>query len=202
MKKLALAVAVAAVVGGVSIANAETRTANAKATWDAKAVKDTNSMLVVTPLKSLTFNYAAGLERFNTQDGVFDITIAGQSGASDFKLTSKIISNTLSRATDDSELTVGVKWNGVDLSNTTETVMIDTAKGVTAGLGALATSTAFAGSDRTSAQGAFTFSIAEATSAGAATNFKDLTDGYWDGDVNIEFVATWDGTFTPTPPAP
>ncbi len=199
MKKLALVLIAASAMGTINLANADTRTANATASWDAKAIKDTNSMLVVTPLKSLTFNYAEGLERFNTQDGAFDITIAGQSGASDFKLTSKIISNTLSRTSDDSELTVGVKWNGTDLSNSAETVMVDTSAGVSAGLAALAQESAYAGSARTSTQGVFAFNIAKATVAGTDTALKDLTDGYWDGNVNVEFAATWDGTFTPAP---
>nr|WP_279604304.1 common pilus major fimbrillin subunit EcpA [Providencia rettgeri] len=43
-----------------TVANADTRTAQATATWQATAIKYTTSMLVVTPLKSLTFNYAEG----------------------------------------------------------------------------------------------------------------------------------------------
>lgn len=199
MKKLALALIAASAMGTINLANADTRTANATASWDAKAIKDTSSMLVVTPLKSLTFNYAEGLERFNSQDGAFDITIAGQSGASDFKLTSKIISNTLSRTSDDSALTVGVKWNGKALSESTETVMVDTSAGISAGLSALAVPSAYAGSNRSSTQGVFAFDIAKATVAGADTALKDLTDGYWDGNVNVEFTASWDGTFTPAP---
>lgn len=35
-----------------TVANAETRTAQATATWQATAIKDTTSMLVVTPLKA------------------------------------------------------------------------------------------------------------------------------------------------------
>ncbi len=93
-------------------ANADTRVAQATATWQATAIKDTTSMLVVTPLKSLTFNYAEGQKSFNQQNGAFDIAIQGQSGATDFKLSSKLIANTLARTTDDSTLTVGVKWNG------------------------------------------------------------------------------------------
>ncbi|WON76153.1 common pilus major fimbrillin subunit EcpA [Serratia sp. UGAL515B_01] len=196
MKKLALVLIAASVMGTINLSNADTRTANATASWDAKAIKDTHSMLVVTPLKSLTFNYAEGLERFNTQNGAFDITIAGQSGASDFKLTSKIISNTMSRTSDDSELTVGVKWNDTELSKSSETVMVDTSKGISAGLAAFAQESAYAGSDRTSTQGEFAFNIVKATVAGAETTFKELTDGYWDGNVNVEFTATWDGDFT------
>lgn len=196
MKKLAISVIAIAVLGSAGLANAASRSATATASWDAKAIKDTHSMLVVTPMKSLTFNYAEGMERFNTQEGAFDVTIAGQSGASDFKLTSKIISNTLTRSSDQSALTVGVQWNGADLSASTPTVMVDTSKGVSAGLAALSQSAAYAGAGRTSAQGAFAFNIAKATLAGTDTAVKDLGDGYWDGNVNIEFTATWDGEFT------
>lgn len=42
--------------------------------------KDTTSMLVVTPLNSLTFQYAEGLNGFNSQDGAFDVTIQGGNG--------------------------------------------------------------------------------------------------------------------------
>ncbi|MEY0544871.1 common pilus major fimbrillin subunit EcpA, partial [Providencia rettgeri] len=58
-------------------ANADTRTAQATATWQATAIKDTTSMLVVTPLRSLTFNYAEGQKSFNQQNGAFDIAIQG-----------------------------------------------------------------------------------------------------------------------------
>lgn len=58
MKKLTLAVLAVAIMGTTTLAQADTRTASAVASWDAKAYKDTKSMLVVTPLKSLTFNYA------------------------------------------------------------------------------------------------------------------------------------------------
>lgn len=202
MNKLVVALLATAVTGVTLNASAGSRTANATASWDAKAIKDTNSMLVVTPIKSLTFNYAEGLEGFNTQDGAFDITIAGQSGASDFKLTSKLISNTLTRSSDDSVLTVGVKWNGKELSESTDTIMVDTSKGISSGLAALAQPDAYSGSGRTSTQGTFAFNIASATSGGDETAFKDLTDGYWDGNVNVEFTAAWDGDFTPAPPAP
>lgn len=195
MKKLTLAVLLAASLGTVSVAQAAERTASAIASWDAKAIKDTQSMLVVTPLKSLTFNYAEGQQSFNTLDGAFDVTIAGQSGATDFKLASKVISSTLARSSDDSTLEVGVKWNGEKLSKDSEVVMIDTANGVNSGLTALTAGDAFGKSDRVSALGQFNFSIASASVAGAPTTYKDLTDGLWDGNVNVQFVATWTGDF-------
>lgn len=166
-------------------------TASATASWDASATKDTTSSLVVTPLKSLSFQYAEGTGAFNTQSGAFDITIQGQSGATDFTLTSQLVNNTLSRTTDDSTLSVGVDWNGTALTKTTPVTMIDTSTNVSAGLDALAVSTAYAGSDRTSTQGAFNFSIESATSGGETVAFKDLDDGYWDGEVRVQFTATW-----------
>ncbi|ELX8380777.1 common pilus major fimbrillin subunit EcpA [Providencia vermicola] len=185
-----------------TVANAETRTAQATATWQATAIKDTTSMLVVTPLKSLTFNYAEGQKSFNQQNGAFDIAIQGQAGATDFKLASKIVANTLARTTDDSKLTVGVKWNGEDLSKTTDTVLIDTSKNLTSGLDNLAADGIFNGSERATDRGEFTFVIAGAESEGAAADFNSLTDGTWDGDVKVQFTATWDGDFSPVEPAP
>lgn len=167
-------------------------TASATASWDASATKDTKSALVVTPLKSLSFQYAEGVKAFNTQNGAFDITVLGQSGATDFKLTSQIVSNTLSRTTDASTLDVGVKWNGTALSKTSAVTMIDTSKNVSAGLDALAVSSAYAGNSRVSTQGNFDFSIDSATTDGStAANFSDLADGYWSGDVRVQFTAVW-----------
>ncbi|WP_353168538.1 common pilus major fimbrillin subunit EcpA [Providencia sp.] len=179
-----------------TVANADTRTAQATATWQATAIKDTTSMLVVTPLKSLTFNYAEGQKSFNQQNGAFDIAIQGQAGATDFKLTSKIIANTLARTTDDSTLEVGVKWNGADLDSTTDTTLIDVAQGITSGLDNLAANGSWDVSDRSTDRGEFTFVIANAKAAGVDAEFKDLTDGVWDGDVKIQFTANWEGSFT------
>lgn len=178
-----------------TVANADTRTAQATATWQATAIKDTTSMLVVTPLKSLTFNYAEGQKSFNQQNGAFDVAIQGQSGATDFKLTSKIIANTLARTTDDSTLEVGVKWNGTDLDTTADTTLIDVAQGITSGLDNLAAEGIWDGSDRSTDRGEFTFVIANAKAAGATAEFKDLADGVWDGDVKVQFTANWEGTF-------
>ncbi len=190
MKKLTLAGCVAAALV-CSNAMADV-TATATASWDASATKDTTSALVVTPLKSLSFQYAEGIKAFNTQNGAFDITVKGQSGATDFALTSQIVTNTLTRTTDASTLAVGVKWNGAALSKTTPVSMIDTANKVSAGLDALAVSTAYAGADRTSTQGNFTFGIDSATSDGStAAQFEDLNDGYWSGDVKVQFNAVW-----------
>ena len=183
-------------------ANADTRVAQATATWQATAIKDTTSMLVVTPLKSLTFNYAEGQKSFNQQNGACDIAIQGQSGATDFKLSSKLIANTLARTTDDSTLTVGVKWNGEDLSKTTDVVLIDTSKGLTSGLDNLAADGIYNGSERATDRGEFTFVIAGAQAAGATADFKSLADGVWDGDVKVQFTATWDGDFSPVEPNP
>lgn len=166
-------------------------TASATAKWDATAVKDTTSALVVTPLKSLSFQYAEGLESFNQQNGAFDVTIQGQSGSTDFELTSKVITNTLTRTNDDSTLDVGVSWNGEKLSKTASTTLIDTANNINSGLEALSQESAYAGSERSSAQGTFAFTIDSATAQGASAEFKDLADGMWNGEVAVQFTANW-----------
>ena len=189
MKKIILAtLVVSACASSAVMADV---TASATATWDATATKDVTSELVVTPLKSLSFQYAEGIKAFNAQKGAFDITIKGQSGATDFKLTSMVVNNTLSRTTDDSTLEVGVSWNGEKLSKATPVVMVDTQGNVSAGLDALAVSSAYGGSDRTSTQGTFDFTIDNATAAGAPAEFSDLADGYWSGDVRVQFNAVW-----------
>jgi Mat/Ecp fimbriae major subunit len=164
-------------------------TASATATWDATATKDTTSELVVTPLKSLIFKYAEGLESFNTVVGAFDVTIKGQTGATDFDLKSKVITDTLINPADQSELQVGVAWNGDKLSKTTDLVMIDAAQNINAGLEALAAN--FAADGRTSTQGNFTFTIDSASVDGSPVDFSQLTDGLWNGDVSVQFTATW-----------
>lgn len=108
-------------------------TASATASWDASATKDTTSLLVVTPLRSVSFEYAEGLKAFNSQDGAFDITIQGQENASDFVLTSQLVTNTLTRATDNSTLEIGVAWNGEKLSKSTPVKMMDINNNITAG---------------------------------------------------------------------
>ncbi|WOE30360.1 MULTISPECIES: common pilus major fimbrillin subunit EcpA [unclassified Acinetobacter] len=171
-------------------------TASATAKWDATAVKDTQSILVVTPLKSLNFQYAEGLKAFNTQTGAFDVTIEGQAGATDFQLTSQLISNTLTRGSDASTLNVGVAWNGTKLTKATPTTLISTKNPmVSAGLDALAQSSIYASSGRESAQGSFEFTIDDATSDGsAATDFSSLADGMWNGEVAVQFTALWSDT--------
>ena len=169
-------------------------TASSTARWDATAVKDTTSAIVVTPLKSLSFQYAEGLEVFNSQTGAFDVTVQGQSGATDFELTSKIITNTLTRSGDTSTLDVGIAWNGEKLTKEDNLVLIDTANNINAGLEALSQNPAYTGTGRSSAQGNFVFSIESATSDGSTdADFSALPDGVWDGEVAVQFTATWVG---------
>jgi Mat/Ecp fimbriae major subunit len=178
-------------------------TASALAKWDATAKKDTESSLVVTPMKSLSFQYAEGVKKFNSQSGAFDVTIQGQEGATDFTLTSKLINNTLSRTDDASTLDIGVAWNGEKLNKDSETTLIDTAKNVSAGLEGLAQNSAFAGKGRSSAQGDFEFTVETAKTDGQpVTNFEDLPDGTWDGEVAVQFNATWTIPDAVTPPEP
>ncbi|ELX06531.1 common pilus major fimbrillin subunit EcpA [Acinetobacter baumannii] len=192
MKKLVSALAIMSASSIFATSVFADVAASSTAKWDATATKDTTSMLVVTPLKSLNFQYAQGLKQFNTQTGAFDVTIQGQSGATDFELTSKLISNTLTRGDNASTLDVGVMWNGTALSKSTETTLVDTANGISAGLDALADSAIYAGSGRNSAQGDFTFKMESATSDGlTAAQYEDLADGVWDGEVAVQFNANW-----------
>lgn len=190
MKKILLVASLASVF---ATANATADViASATASWDATATKDTTSMLVVTPLNSLTFQYAEGLNAFNSQDGAFDITIQGQDTATDFELTAQLISNTLVNASGDaSTLNVGVAWNGTALSSASETVLVNKSK--TSGLESLLADGAWNGTERVSDQSNFKFTIASATVDGTtpATDYSTLPDGYWSGDVKVQFNATW-----------
>ncbi|PKH25255.1 fimbrial protein [Enterobacterales bacterium CwR94] len=168
-------------------------TAQALATWSATATKDTTSKLIVTPLGSLTFEYAPGIKSFNSQKGLFDVSIEGEAGATAFKLTSRLVTNTLTQLDGSgSTLDVGVSWNGADVKKDADTPMIDTATGMLGGnLSALSQS--YMKADRSSAQDAFTFTIAGGTTDGTAkvTDYSTLPDGVWSGDVSVQFDATW-----------
>ena len=193
MNKKIIAVALVAAFSGMGVAQAVDVTAQAVATWSATAKKDTTSKLVVTPLGSLAFNYSEGVKGFNTQKGLFDVTVAGDSTATAFKLTSRLVSNTLTQLdTSGSTLSVGVDYNGQSVSKTANTTMIDTAAGINGGnLSALSTGYKTAG--RTSAQDLFTFSIISGTSNGstAVADYSALPEGIWSGDVSVQFDATW-----------
>ena len=146
----------------------------------------------MTPIGSPAFNYAEGIKGFNSQKGLFDVTVEGDTTATAFKLTSKLVSNTLTQLdTSGSTLEVGVNYNGAVVGKTAETTMIDTTAGILGGnLSAL--SNVYNRAGRTSAQDQFTFSIIGATSNGttAVTDFSTLPEGIWSGDVSVEFNAT------------
>ncbi|HDX8346001.1 TPA: fimbrial protein [Aeromonas dhakensis] len=171
--------------------------ASAIATWKATAKKDTTSDLVVTPLGSLSFQYAEGIKRFNTVDGLFDVTIIGHSGTTEspitnFSLRAKKLSGTLNHINGASTLEVGVLWQGTPLTNTGYVNLIETQTGNNGGtLSPLARSYRI-NNQRTSAQGGFAFTIESArTGTTNVTDFGTLPDGMWSGDVNVEFVANW-----------
>ncbi|VTN13236.1 Meningitis associated and temperature regulated protein B [Raoultella terrigena] len=127
LKMLAAALMTTLCVGAVQAADV---TAQAVATWSATAKKDTTSKLVVTPLGSLAFQYAEGIKGFNSQKGLFDVAIEGDATATAFKLTSRLITNTLTQLdTSGSTLSVGVDYNGESVEKSADTTMIDTANG-------------------------------------------------------------------------
>jgi len=168
-------------------------TAQAVATWAATAKKDTSSKLVVTPLGSLSFQYAEGIKGFNTEKGLFDVTVEGDTTATAFKLTSKLLTNTLTQLDQSgSTLKVGVEYNGESVNTASPLTMIDTANNILGGnLSTL--SNAYNKTGRSSAQDGFTFSIISGTTDGttAATDFSTLPEGIWSGDVSVQFDATW-----------
>lgn len=193
MNKKIIAVALVTTLIGMGIAQAAEVTAQAVATWSATAKKDTTSKLVVTPLGSLSFQYAEGIKGFNSQKGLFDVVVEGDTTATAFKLTSKLVTNTLTQLdTSGSTLDVGVSYNGVPVEKSGDTVMIDTANSVFGGnLSALSTGYNTAG--RTTAQDGFNFSIISGTADGSTpvTDYSTLPEGIWSGDVSVQFDATW-----------
>ncbi|MGG8873308.1 common pilus major fimbrillin subunit EcpA, partial [Escherichia coli] len=77
------------------------------------------------------FQYAEGIKGFNSQKGLFAVAIEGDSTATAFTLTSRLITNTLPQLdTSGSTLNVGADYNGAAVEKTGDTVMIDTANGV------------------------------------------------------------------------
>lgn len=193
MKKNIIAIALVTVFSGIGIAQAADVTAQAVATWAATAKKDTTSKLVVTPLGSLSFQYAEGTKGFNSAKGLFDVTIEGDTTATDFKLTSRLLTDTLTQLDNSgSTLKVGVEYNGSEVTAASPLAMIDTANNILGGnLNTLTNGYNKAG--RTSAQDGFTFKIISGTTNGttAVTDFSALPEGIWSGDVSVQFDATW-----------
>lgn len=105
MKKTLIALSVAT-LGFAATAQAAVE-ASAVATWQATAKKDTTSELVVTPLSSLSFQYAEGIKGFNTVNGLFDVAIKGDASATDFTLKAKKLNGTLNHLGGDSTVDVG-----------------------------------------------------------------------------------------------
>ncbi|WP_447835582.1 common pilus major fimbrillin subunit EcpA [Aeromonas salmonicida] len=183
---------IALVVAGMGITSAQAAVeASAVATWQATAKKDTTSALVVTPLTSLAFQYAEGIKGFNTVNGLFDVAIKGDASATSFTLKAKKLSGTLNHLSGGSTVDVGVMWQGTPVATSAYTTLIDTEAGITGGnLSPLAD--AFQDdTQRTTAQGTFSFNIEKATVNGTEAAFDTLPDGLWSGEVNVEFVANW-----------
>ncbi|TQI81448.1 fimbrillin MatB-like protein [Serratia fonticola] len=193
MKKVTLALAIISIFAVVGSVQAEDVTTKTLATWSATAVKDTTSKLVVTPVSSLYFQYAEGIKGFSSQKGQFNVTIEGGEIPTDFKLTSKLVSNTLTQQDPaGSTLEVGVNYRGATVEKNAGTVMVDTSANIM-GAGLQSLTNADKSSDRTSAQDQFDFSIVRATADGthAVTDFSTLPEGVWTGDVSVEFEVFW-----------
>ncbi|MGO2106095.1 MAG: common pilus major fimbrillin subunit EcpA [Proteus vulgaris] len=166
---------------------ANTSSVQTIANWHATAIKKPQSELGVTPLNALHFEVTEN-NRFNAQDGAFDITVKDAEGATDFKLTSKIISNELKNATDNSVLIVKTDWNDKTLSNNQETVILDNQKGIHHGL--MPANKASEKSELKSLQSAFLFNVINGSQSVAS-----LPEGLWEGALRIEFTSKWAGDF-------
>ena len=86
---------------------------------------------------------------------------------------------------------MGVLWGGAPVSTTAYTTLIDTAAGISGGNLSPIAQGFKEDTQRTTAQGSFSFNIESATANGSTATFEALPDGLWSGEVNVEFVANW-----------
>nr|WP_277604509.1 common pilus major fimbrillin subunit EcpA [Aeromonas sp. MR19] len=192
MKSIKKSLIALTVVGfGFTAAANAAMDASATAKWKATAKKDTTSDLVVTPLSSLSFQYAEGIKAFNTVDGLFDVAIKGDASATSFTLKAKKLNGTLNHLGGKSTVEVGVYWGGAPVGTSAYTTLIDTAAGINGGSLSPVAKGFMVDTKRATAQGSFNFHIESATADGKAVTFDALPDGQWNGEVNVEFVASW-----------
>ncbi|MEN3802975.1 common pilus major fimbrillin subunit EcpA [Aeromonas veronii] len=176
-----------------TFANAATE-ATSVASWKATATKDsTEQALVVSPLGSLDFKYAAGLERFNTIDGKFDISIVGNEGTAEvpvtgFTLKAKKIQGRLTDNTGNTVMDVGVQWQGTTVPADSYVSLIDNKAGVNGG-SISAIGQGFKGDAK--AVGDLTFNITGAQTDGKSVALSAVPEGVYQGSVDVEFVANW-----------
>ena len=167
-------------------------TVQSSATWSATAKKESTTKLAVTPLGSLSFVYANGAKGFNTHKGLFDVAIEGDASATAFKLTSRLVSNTLTHLDGSgSTLNVYVNYLGMPLDKATDMVIVDTAIGKNSGLRVIAEN--FNKSGNFATQDSFSFSISSGTLDGITPvkQLSALPEGVWSGDISVQFDATW-----------
>lgn len=192
MKSIKKSLIALTVVGfGFTAAAHAAMDASATAKWKATAKKDTTSDLVVTPLSSLSFQYAEGSKAFSTVDGLFDVAIKGDASATSFTLKAKKLNGTLNHLDGKSTVEVGVLWGGAPVGTSAYTTLIDTAAGINGGSLSPVAKGFMVDTQRATAQGSFNFNIESATADGKAVTFDALPDGQWNGEVNVEFVASW-----------
>ncbi|WP_139850534.1 common pilus major fimbrillin subunit EcpA [Acinetobacter pullicarnis] len=185
MKKLVLVAALAA----FSV-QSFAKEVEATATWQASAKKDTTTTLVVTASNALHFDYQGSTEAFSDAKGNFDVSIDGLKGATEFKLTTEVLSDQLTRGTDTSALTVGVDFNGQPLAKGTPFTLLDTSANINGGLTNIMNGYNVDGT-RASDRSSFIFKVASAADSTGNVAFSKLPDGYWDGQVAVRFLATW-----------
>lgn len=82
-------------------------------------------------------------------------------------------------------------WQGAPVGTSAYTTLIDSAAGITGGNLAPLAAGFKDDTQSTTAQGAFSFNIEKATVNGADAAFDILPDGQWNGEVSVEFIASW-----------
>lgn len=207
MKKLLLTVASLSLMASASSAIAAAdETVTASAVWQAEARKQSESSLVVTPIRTLQFKYSENSKSFNEDTGTFDVAIrGGRPEANAFKLEARVDdgNNLLRQVGGESTLAVGALFGSNELGSTLGgstgvgknanwTTLVDSTDENGSSLWALTASAKGKLEDKYSARDKFTFIVKKATSDGTKpTTFAELSDGLWTGEVAVAFRATW-----------
>ncbi|WP_413453622.1 common pilus major fimbrillin subunit EcpA [Erwinia persicina] len=209
MKKLLLTVASLSLMASASSAIAAAdETVTASAVWQAEATKQSQSSLVITPIRTLQFKYSENSKSFNQDTGTFDVAIrGGRPDANAFKLEARVDdgNNVLRQVGGESTLAVGALFGSKELGSTLGgstgvgknadwTTLVDSMEetGNGSSLWALTKSAKGKPEDKYNARDNFKFIVKKATSDGTtSTSFADLSDGLWTGEVAVAFRATW-----------
>lgn len=213
MKKTAFRLAVAsalAVAFAVPAIAATVGPEEARVKWTASVVKKSDVTLSVFAEGSTTldFEWNPSSEAFSTQDRTLTVLAAGYEGGTGYKIQAQVTKNTLNAVAGGvkDSLKVGVDLGGVELSETLTDILSgtggDAAPSIAAN-GLQNMNLSKVGPNKTpngsyhQANGVpVKFSIAEGTdkdgNALTGTGLSGVSDGRYNGDVEVRFVASWE----------